>query len=212
MSVLSKVLRGDDVRPSRLHTEAGNFCDLDSLYGILPAAYSWIRHKITGVYSMQPWWVYSAIREVELLVRPTDRVLEVGAGYSTLWLAQRCQSVSSIEENEVWSGVVSDQARELALNNTTIFAGDSRAIFADQIARNRWDIIVIDGPRDRLEIFHDLLREENQPRIVIYDDTDKLENRAAIEEKTPNYNRRTFRGFKPQTLHVCETTIFQRAM
>lgn len=211
MGVLAKVLRGDNVRPSRLHTEAGKFCGLDSLYGMLPAAGSWLRHKMTGVYSVRPWWVYSAIREANLLVRPADRVLEVGAGYSTLWLAQRCQEVCSIEENEVWSGVVSDQARALGLHNMTILAGDSRAIFADQIASNRWDIIVIDGPRDRLEIFHDLLREENQPRIVIYDDTDKLENRAAIEKQTPNYNQRTYRGFKPQTLHVCETTIFERA-
>lgn len=212
MNILAKVLCGDNVRPSRLHTEAGEYCSLDAVSGFFPAAWSWLRHKVNGGYSVQPWWVYAAIREVDLLVRSTDRVLEVGGGYSTLWLAQRCQEVVSIEENPAWSDIVSAQARELGLKNVTMLSGDSQSTFSNQSANNCWDVVVIDGPHDRLEIFQALLRQKDQPRLVIYDDTDKTENRAAVKEKAPNYHPQTYRGFKPQTLHVCETTVFERAI
>lgn len=212
MNVVSKLLRGDNVRPSRLHTEAGEYCGLDAISGILPAATSWLRQKVTGHYSVQPWWVYGAIDKVQSSLRPTDRVLEVGAGYSTLWLAQRCRSVCSIEENQAWSKIVSTQARAIQLSNLDILFGDSRSVFLDQIATGQWDVIIIDGPRDRFAIFRDLLGAAMRPRLVIYDDTDKTENHAAIEELVPGYDPYVYRGFKPHTLHVCETTVFERAI
>ena len=212
MNVVAKILRGDNVRPTRLHTEAGEYCGLDAVSGIFPAATSWLRQKVTGRYSVQPWWVYAAIDKVKSSLRPTDWVLEVGAGYSTLWLAQRCQSVCSIEESEAWSKIVSTQAHDLRLNNVEILSGESRSFFSDQIVARQWDVVIIDGPRERLEIFRDLLGAAKHPRLVIYDDTDKAENRTALQWLAPDYKSHIYRGFKPQTLHVCETTVFERAI
>lgn len=210
MNIWAKALRGDDVRISRFHTESGEPCDASAVTGIVPAAWSWIRHRLTGRYSVLPWWVYGAIGRVERSLRQTDRVLEVGSGYSTLWLASRCSAVCSIEESKAWINIVSDRARELNLRNVELLGGDSRSIFAACNAGRQWDVVVIDGPRDRFEIFRDLMASSSRPRIIVFDDTDKPENRPALNVDCPGYARGSYRGFKPQTLHVCETTVFYR--
>jgi len=208
MNILTKVLQGDQVRPTRLHTEAGEFCGIGALPDAMLAAWSWTRQKLTGRYSVEPWWVYQAIRDVNNALRSTDKVLEVGGGYSTLWLGKHCQTVCSIEESNAWADIVANQARDLRINNVEILSGDSRALFLKQISIADWDVVVIDGPRDRFEIFRDLLASSKRPRLIIYDDTDKAENRPALTMRIPHYVRKTYRGFKPQTLHACETTVF----
>ena len=72
-----------------------------------------------------------------------------------------------------------------------------------------WDVVIIDGSQERFEIFQDLLQSPELPRLIIYDDTDRVENRAALNVNLKSYQRKTYRGFKPQTVHVCETTIFK---
>lgn len=210
MNLLAKMMHGDDVRPTRLHTEAGEYCGIEAMPDVFLATCTWLRYKATGRYSIQPWWVYQAIRDVDQALRPTDCVLEVGGGYSTLWLAQRCQAVCSIEEDAAWAEIVSDQARKLKLNNVEMISGNSRSLFAERSVSADWDVVVIDGPHDRLEIFHDLLASSKRPRVLIYDDTDKVQNRSAVKEKIPDYERKSYRGFKPQTIHACETSIFKR--
>lgn len=210
MNIVEKILRGDNVRISRFHTEAGAYCDADAIKDLLPATWTWFRRKATGRYSIQPWWVYQAIREVEVALHKTDRVLEVGGGYSTLWLSERCQTVCSIEEDLPWAETIDAQARLLHLKNIEVISGDSRSMFGQQMANTNWDVVVIDGPHDRLEIFRHLLTSPSPPRLVIYDDTDKIENRAALHENIPGYEWYVYRGFKPQTIHVCETTVFRR--
>lgn len=208
MNVLTKVLRGDQVRPTRLHTEAGEYCGIAAVPDAMFAAWSWTRQKLTGRYSVEPWWVYQAIRDVNNALRSTDKVLEVGGGFSTLWLGQRCQTVCSVEESNEWADIVATRARDLQIRNVEMLSGDSRTLFSRQILAGEWDVVVIDGPRDRFEIFRDLLASSRRPRLIIYDDTDKTENRPALTMSIPHYETRTYRGFKPQTLHACETTAF----
>ncbi len=208
MNVLTKVLRGDQVRPTRLHTEAGEYCGVAALPDAMFAIWSWTRQKLTGSYSVKPWWVYQAIRDVESALRSSDKVLEVGGGFSTLWLGQRCHSVCSIEESNAWADIVANRARDLHISNVEMLSGDSRTLFSRQIVAGDWDVVVIDGPRDRFKIFRDLLASSKRPRLIIYDDTDKTENRPALTMRVPHFETKTYRGFKPQTLHACETTVF----
>jgi hypothetical protein len=209
MNVIGKILRGDDIRPSRLHTESGQYCGNSALPELLLAALSWLRLKLTGRYLAKPWWVFKAIREVAKSLRRTDRVLEVGAGYSTIWLAQRCQYVCSIEESSPWASIVTREAHQNGLGNIEILIGDSRLLLNQQLRIANWDVLVIDGSGDRLGMFKDLLSSPRRPRILIYDDTDKAPNQVALQVATQAYVRDTYRGFKPQTLHACETTVYQ---
>lgn len=46
--------------------------------------------------------------------------------------------------------------------------------------------------------------------MVVYDDTDRPQDRRAKASRADDYELLTFVGFKPQTLHVCETSVFIR--
>ena len=207
MSMFSKIFRGDNIRVSRFHTESGKFVGLLDMPDFILAAFTWLRFKVTLHYVVKPWWVYSAIRDVGKHLRSTDKVLEVGAGYSTIWLASHCRKVCSIEEDQVWANIVSAHAVTKSLKNIELIIGDSRAIFMDKLSYE-WDVVIIDGSNERFAIFNDILASVTKPRVIVYDDTDKRENVVALSTPVINYTKRTFRGFKPQTVHVSETTVF----
>ena len=207
MNTFAKIFRGDNVRFSRFHTESGKFADLLNMPDFFLALFSWLRLKMTSRYVVKPWWVYSAIRNVEKHLRSTDRVLEVGGGYSTIWLATYCKEVYSIEEDQYWANTVLQHAACKNLSNIKQVIGDSRKLLMNAL-ESKWDVVVIDGPKDRLAIFNDTLASVTKPRIIIYDDTDKCENIAALTTAVTGYTKKTFRGFKPQTVHVSETSVF----
>jgi hypothetical protein len=88
--------------------------------------------------------------------------------------------------------------------------GDSRELFTRYFADREWEVVVIDSPNDRLSIFDDLVARASKPRLIVYDDTDEMENRATLQTSIKGYQANVFRGFKPQTVHACKTTVFTR--
>jgi hypothetical protein len=206
--IVEKLIAGDAVRRTRFHTEAGAACQVDGVPGVIPAAWTWLRSRMGAGSAPEPWWVWEASRFVAQHLRPSDHVLEAGSGNSTLWLAKRCAAVHSIEEDPKWRDRVARDAQCAGLENVTLHAGRSETVFRDLLDRQAWDVVVIDSPCDRLRMFRRLLLEQ-RPRVVVYDDTDRVENQAALDPDH-DYDARTFRGFKPQTLHTCETTVFMR--
>src|SRR5690606_32965680 len=117
MHILKKAFSGDRVRPTRVHTEAGEFCGLEALPGLGPAGLTWARARFGGRYATLPWWVWRAIRFVGGTLRPSDRVLEVGGGFSTLWLAKRAAAVVTIEESAEWRSRVAEAAQSTGVRN-----------------------------------------------------------------------------------------------
>lgn len=86
-----------------------------------------------------PWLHPSAVSYLEGLLRPDWRVLEHGAGGSTLWFAERVSKVVSIEHNPEWRMKV----RELAPTNVALLETLPEA-------SQDYDLFFIDGaPADR---------------------------------------------------------------
>jgi hypothetical protein len=52
-----------------------------------------------------PWWTFASADRVEALLRdrPGARVFEWGSGASTVWLARRAASVTSVEHDPAWA-------------------------------------------------------------------------------------------------------------
>jgi len=50
----------------------------------------------------EPWWVRDAIYLMEHIIRPNWKVLEWGAGSSTVWLSSHAGSVTTIEDSGQW--------------------------------------------------------------------------------------------------------------
>ena len=49
-----------------------------------------------------PWLTYGAIIAMEYYLKPTDNVLELGTGGSTIFFSRRCKSVKSYDMQEKW--------------------------------------------------------------------------------------------------------------
>lgn len=58
----------------------------------------------------RPWLSPSATEFLESLLEPEMDVIEHGSGGSTLWMAQRCRTVSAFERNPKWFEQVKDHA------------------------------------------------------------------------------------------------------
>jgi hypothetical protein len=56
------------------------------------------------VYDL-PWWTFASADRVSefLCVHPRARAFEWGSGASTMWLARRCASVTSVEHDTTWA-------------------------------------------------------------------------------------------------------------
>tara|TARA_Y100001936_G_C16086379_1_gene682065 strand:- start:1027 stop:1593 length:567 start_codon:yes stop_codon:yes gene_type:complete len=95
-------------------------------------------------------------RHLENLIHPNHVGLEPGSGASTVWFAQRCGHLTSIEHDPAWAQRVSDWLRERNLfdkvdmklcergpKGTPESYVDSIAAFSD----NSLDFILIDGKK-----------------------------------------------------------------
>lgn len=86
-----------------------------------------------------PWLHPAAVEYLENLLQPDWRVLEHGAGGSTLWLADRVVSVVTIEHDLGWS----DKVRSLAPANVTILQS------CPETPDREYDLFFIDGEREQ---------------------------------------------------------------
>ena len=77
----------------------------------------WLR-SLFAIYDIEdmaaldlPWWTFDAIEETDkfLKSRQGAKVFEYGSGASTIWLARRAAFVVSIEHDEGWHAIVSQQ-------------------------------------------------------------------------------------------------------
>jgi predicted O-methyltransferase YrrM len=64
-----------------------------------------------------PWITSEAIRLLASMLRPDDVGAEFGSGRSTLWLARRCQHLTSVEHDLAWHRKISAAIREQGLTN-----------------------------------------------------------------------------------------------
>jgi hypothetical protein len=104
-----------------------------------------------------PWFSYGAIDFLDGFLRPQMRVFEFGSGGSTLFFAERCRSVESIEENRDWAEQVKERAAVRGLNNITLricpfdFSrtnGFEASDYLTQIRGRSPDVVVVDGSDD----------------------------------------------------------------
>jgi len=80
---------------------------------------------VSGGFAMEyevPWMTPGAVRKLDELLRPSDQVIEVGTGGSTLFFARRAQSVIGIEPAVDWADTVVREAQSRGICNAHIIA------------------------------------------------------------------------------------------
>jgi hypothetical protein len=90
-----------------------------------------------------PWYTYPAIQLLRTKSFAGKRILEFGAGQSTIWWAQQAASVISFENNPEWYRYISPQ---LPPNATVHLVDVQLSTFEELIpAGMTFDVIIVDG-------------------------------------------------------------------
>ena len=176
MHVLERVVRADPWRKTRLHNMKGRLAPARCILTDFPRALvGSAARELTGWRPAMPWIPYNVIRALSPLVRPTWRVLEYGAGMSTVWWAKRVRHVHSIELDEHWYQQVHLLLAQRKLDNVQLELHSKHAYTAhlDAYPDGYFDCVVVDGAfRD--EVVAATLRLVRRPGGVLYlDNTDQ---------------------------------------
>lgn len=158
-----------------------------------------------------PWLTYPALAWLESVDFSAQRVLEFGAGYSTLWWAGRAARVVAIEEDPGWHAALRERLDGRANVRLLLAPVGGEA----DLGGKRFDVIVIDGG-DRLRAAHQALAVVSDAGIVILDNAEVswspdgrgfpiLEMYAAS-----GWSRVDFHGFAPGTARPHCTSVFFR--
>lgn len=165
-----------------------------------------------------PWLTYGAIAWLGPRLRPTDHVMELGAGQSTHWLAARVAQVTSVEHDAAWAARV----RELAPDHVEVVAvedpGPAHVLASEhpylaplrEAAAGSVDVVVVDG-RARCSVLAEAPRVVAADGLVLLDNADRPAYRAAISRlMSEGWGRIDWLGSVPGAGRLSVTSGFVR--
>lgn len=146
--MLRRILQGDPGKESRFRDFEGRLPPL-SAWAYLPASIaSTIRFKATGTRAAVPWLGYRGARRIAQIVKPGTRVLEFGAGRSTIWFARRGAEVLSVETSDKWMSLVEGWLAEIPGHKVKIVCAEPpyrSEVLSDSLAGREFDFALVDG-------------------------------------------------------------------
>jgi hypothetical protein len=157
-----------------------------------------------------PWLPYCVIDLLRERLTAELRVLEFGAGYSTLFFMKRVAHVTSIEHHHVWL----DWIRARVQPNVTLVptASASPAEYCAPLSTSpeSFDLILVDGIH-RPECFRLALQHLTPTGVIILDDSQRTAYASAFTDAA-NAGLRFLhlRGHKAGSIGLYRSTIFYR--
>jgi predicted O-methyltransferase YrrM len=178
-----------------------------------------------------PWWTFNAIERTDAFLkgRRQARVFEYGSGASTIWLARRAASVTSVEHDRPWYDLVKEklapyphaQLRHVApdpegqtdpscVSEKPGWKGRSFRAYVDAIESipGPFDLIVIDG-RARPACLDRALHKIAPDGMILFDNSHRPAYRRAIASAPVRASRT--RGLTACLPYPDETTLLQPA-
>lgn len=206
------------------------------LAGTAPSRDQRVRHylrSLLAIYDVEamvaldvPWWSYRSIDVVDdwLAARgPDTRIFEFGAGASTLWLAQRCGEVVSVEHDASFAAVLQpmlvDRPRvDLRVcPPTSAGAGGVRSgragyeglDFSEYIAQidavgGLFDLVIVDG-RARNHALEAAQRHLAPGGLIVFDNANRARYRESMTQVGLPVRR--FRGLTPAVPYPTTTAL-----
>ena len=181
----------------------------------------------------RPWITFEAARLLEATITPASRVFEYGSGGSTVFLAERCAEVVSVEHDPKWFDVVRGavegrpglrfelvQPRPVATKadaavTSTVpeFAGVTFADYVgviDGYPDHHFDVLVIDG-RARPSCFFRGQPKVRDGGLVILDDSERPAYRDVLAAaRSAGWVERGRLGPKPFSIRFSRTTVWTK--
>jgi hypothetical protein len=157
-----------------------------------------------------PWIPYAAVDFLAERLRPDLTVLELGAGYSTLFFMRRVARVLSIEHEPSWG----DWVRARAEPNVTVVEADGASpvsylapLRADS---GRFDLVFVDAVH-RNEAFAEAVLRLTPRGVILLDDSQRSVYAPAFAAAAEAGLRHLhFEGHKAASVNLHRTTVFYR--
>lgn len=161
-----------------------------------------------------PWLTYSAIDWLAGVLRADHRVFEYGMGGSTIWMAERVRSVSSVEQDAAYAARFPLPANAhvtiAACGGSLPAEADDVYVSAIERAGGPFDVVLIDG-HARLSCVEPAHRALVEGGLIIFDNTDKPSYAPALEHlRELGYLRIDFSGSRPLDPLMSCTSVFSR--
>lgn len=189
-------------------------------------AMRWLANRLSGKSPLelrQPWLTYGAIDFLRSRLRPGMRVLEWGAGGSTLFFALAGCAVTSVETDRRWFELV----RSDLIRNSLSAAVDLRlvvlaslldgdfAAYLGCVCEAAWDVVLVDGSESeaptRMRCLSAAVGHVTPGGLLILDDAWRNEYSSAAD-LLREYTRHQFLGLGPARLGVSKTDVYVRPL
>ena len=191
-------------RQSRFHSGRGELLPISSWPYVPLAVYQRLRPP-----AARPWFNHRAVRFLDRIIGPATRILEVGAGNSTAWYAQRAEQVDAIDGQQEWYDKVNQQTAQLGNVSLTYVSEAEIVVYLDAIVGG-YDLVVLDTLDSVGRIAAARVLRDNHPdAIIAIDDQDWLSHRP-IDDLMRGWHVRRFAGMKSVPFQVFETNFFSR--
>jgi len=172
-----------------------------------------------GRYPVVPWAPLPLIRKLEKISQRHQRVLEIGAGMSTIWWAERGSTVHAIEGDPDWYNMLKVEIIERKLQDRVFLElRDGHDYFDLSGFRDEsFSFVTVDG-HAREKVIPQIPRLISYPGWVLLGDTDKaaiwkehwgeaLEALKLIVKAHPRAELRRYDGFGPTSIAPGQDTL-----
>ncbi len=177
MQFLEKLIRADTGRKSRFHTLRGDAANWKVLLRTPVVFGIGLLRRWSGTRSGSLWIPRNAQKEIEKHIQPNWRVLEFGAGLSTVWWAKRVESITSIEHDRGWYTEIQQKLEAGGWKNVDFRFRDLELYetAVKDIESGSMDFLVVDGIK-RLECMHEAVRLVKRGGGFVYLDNSDVQS------------------------------------
>lgn len=144
-----------------------------------PTDFEWAGKIEAKNMNDRPDWSPDTIAKVETFLTKESLVFEWGTGWSTLWLAERCRVVYTMEHSREWYERIWKCAMKGGVDNIVfnIFSLEEAAYYETILSTPKPDLIIIDG-RNRIKCLREAVKVGS---IILLDDSERVRYHEAFQ-------------------------------
>lgn len=150
-----------------------------------------------------PWFTYPSIEYLSQLDLSEMTILEWGIGNSTLFFSKRCKEIISIEHNNDWYNLITQQ---LPINSKGYLVSEIEYAKYPILLNQKFDVIIVDGI-NRFECLKTAIELLKRDGFIIFDNSDRNPEFCDFLRKQ-NLIQIDFHGFGPIVNFTTTTSIF----
>ncbi len=157
-----------------------------------------------------PWMNYAFVEFLDERLSKDLKMFEYGAGYSSLYFAERVAEVVSIEYDKAWEAKLRELLKDCSNHQLIVCPVGEEYIKAAQDQSRAFDFILVDG-RERVACLEAGIEALSERGVIVLDDSDREEYQAAFKIAADRgFKHLRFSGLKPFSFVREESTVFYR--